>query len=47
VRATHPSIIAEEAPGVYKSSDEVVDVVHQLGIARKVVKLMPMGVAKG
>jgi tRNA-splicing ligase RtcB len=47
VRATHPSIIAEEAPGVYKSSDDVVDVVHQLGIARKVVKLMPMGVAKG
>jgi tRNA-splicing ligase RtcB len=47
VRATHPSIIAEEAPGVYKSSEDVVDVVHQLGIARKVVKLMPMGVAKG
>ena len=47
VRATHPSIIAEEAPGVYKSSEAVVDVVHQLGIARKVVKLMPLGVAKG
>lgn len=47
VRATHPSIIAEEAPGVYKSSDEVVEVVHQLGIARKVIKLMPLGVAKG
>jgi tRNA-splicing ligase RtcB len=47
VRATHPSVIAEEAPGVYKSSEDVVDVVHQLGIARKVVKLMPLGVAKG
>ncbi len=47
VRATHPSIIAEEAPLVYKSSEEVVDVVHQLGIARKVVKVMPLGVAKG
>ncbi len=47
VRATHPSVIAEEAPGVYKPSDEVVDVVHQLGIARKVVKLMPVAVAKG
>lgn len=47
VRATHPSVIAEEAPSVYKSSEEVVDVVHQLGIARKVVRLMPIGVAKG
>jgi tRNA-splicing ligase RtcB len=33
VRATHPSVIAEEAPGVYKSSSEVVNVVHELGIA--------------
>ncbi len=47
VIATQPSMIAEEAPGVYKPSDEVVDVVHQLGIASRVVKLMPMGVAKG
>jgi len=47
VMATHPSIIAEEAPGVYKPSEEVVNVMHQLGVARKVVKLMPMGVAKG
>ena len=47
VRAFQPSVIAEEAPAVYKSSEDVVDVVHQLGIARKVVKLKPMGVAKG
>jgi tRNA-splicing ligase RtcB len=47
VRATQPSVIAEEAPAVYKPSEEVVDVVHQLGIACKVVKLMPIGVAKG
>ena len=47
VRATHPSVIAEEAPDVYKPSGEVVEVVHQLGIAHKVVKLMPIGVAKG
>ncbi|KCZ72077.1 tRNA-splicing ligase RtcB [Candidatus Methanoperedens nitroreducens] len=47
VRATRPSVIAEEAPSVYKSSEEVVDVVHQLGIARKVVRVMPIGVAKG
>ncbi len=47
VKAFQPSVIAEEAPAVYKSSEDVVDVVHQLGIARKVVKLMPLGVAKG
>ena len=47
VRATHPSVIAEEAPAVYKSSEDVVDVVHNLGIARKVVRVMPLGVAKG
>jgi tRNA-splicing ligase RtcB len=47
VRAFQPSVIAEEAPAVYKSSEDVVDVVHQLGIARKVVRLLPMGVAKG
>ncbi|HEY9206770.1 MAG TPA: RtcB family protein [Candidatus Methanoperedens sp.] len=47
VKATQPSVIAEEAPAVYKPSEDVVDVVHQLGIACKVVKLMPIGVAKG
>jgi tRNA-splicing ligase RtcB len=47
VRAAHPSVIAEEAPGVYKSSSEVVDVVDRLGIAGKVAKLMPLGVVKG
>jgi tRNA-splicing ligase RtcB (3'-phosphate/5'-hydroxy nucleic acid ligase) len=47
VRATRPSVIAEEAPGVYKSSSDVVNVVHELGIARKVAKVIPLGVAKG
>jgi tRNA-splicing ligase RtcB len=47
VRATHPSMLAEEAPEVYKSSSEVVNVVHDLNIARKVVRVKPMGVAKG
>lgn len=47
VRAAEPAVIAEEAPGVYKPSDDVVDVVHNLGIARKVAKVMPVGVAKG
>ncbi|AKB82719.1 RNA-2',3'-PO4:RNA-5'-OH ligase [Methanosarcina barkeri 3] len=47
VRATHPSVIAEEAPDVYKSSSKVVNVVHELGIARKVAKVLPLGVTKG
>ena len=47
VRATHPSVIAEEAPGVYKSSSDVVSVVHDLGIARKVARVIPLGVSKG
>ncbi len=47
VRATHPAMLAEEAPQVYKPSNEVVDVVHNLGIATRVAKLVPLGVSKG
>jgi len=47
VKATHPSMLAEEAPQVYKPSDEVVNVVHNLGIATKVARLIPLGVSKG
>ena len=47
VMATHPKMLAEEAPEVYKPSLEVVDVVHNLGIAVKVAQLAPLGVSKG
>ncbi len=47
VKATHPSVLAEEAPAVYKPSDVVVDVMHQTGVARRVVQVVPIGVAKG
>ncbi len=47
VKATHPSVLAEEAPAVYKSSADVVDVVHHLGVACKVAQVVPIGVAKG
>ena len=47
VMATHPKMLAEEAPEVYKPSFEVVDVVHHLDIARKVAKVVPLGVSKG
>jgi tRNA-splicing ligase RtcB len=39
--------IAEEIPEAYKDVDEVIEVVHQAGISRKVARLRPMGVIKG
>ncbi len=39
--------IAEEAPLAYKNIDEVVDVVHNAGLSKKVAKLVPLAVIKG
>jgi tRNA-splicing ligase RtcB len=39
--------ITSEAPGAYKDVDEVVRVSEAAGIAKKVVKLKPLGVIKG
>ena len=39
--------ILEEIPEAYKDVDEVVEVVHQAGLARKAARLAPMGVLKG
>lgn len=39
--------IAEEAPVAYKDVDSVVEVVSTAGIAKKVVRLRPVGVIKG
>jgi tRNA-splicing ligase RtcB len=39
--------ILEEIPEAYKDVDEVVDVVHRAGLAKKVARLVPMGVIKG
>ena len=47
VRAASLRVVAEEAPGAYKSVDNVVSVVHQAGIAKLVARMKPMGVAKG
>jgi tRNA-splicing ligase RtcB (3'-phosphate/5'-hydroxy nucleic acid ligase) len=47
VRAPHENAIADEAPDVYKPSDEVVGVVHDVGISRLVARLSPLGVIKG
>jgi tRNA-splicing ligase RtcB len=47
VRAGSMSGLAEEAPVAYKDVEEVVDVVHNIGIAKKVARLKPVGVIKG
>ncbi len=39
--------LAEEAPFAYKDVERVVNVVHRAGLARKVVRLRPLGVVKG
>lgn len=39
--------VAEEAPGAYKDVNEVVDVMHYSGIAKKVALLKPMICVKG
>jgi tRNA-splicing ligase RtcB len=39
--------LAEEAPYAYKDIDRVVNVVHKAGLARKVARMVPLGVMKG
>ncbi len=39
--------IAEEAPLAYKDVNEVVEVVHNAGLSKKVAKLIPLAVIKG
>ena len=39
--------IAEEAPLAYKNIDEVVEVIHNAGLSKKVAKLAPLAVIKG
>jgi len=40
-------VIAEEAPMAYKDVEQVVDVVHQAGLSKKVARLIPLAVIKG
>jgi tRNA-splicing ligase RtcB len=47
VRAPNENAIADEAPEVYKPSEEVVNVVHEVGISKLVARLVPIGVIKG
>jgi tRNA-splicing ligase RtcB len=47
VRAGSMKGLAEEAPLAYKDVNRVVEVVHGLGIGRKVARLQPLAVIKG
>jgi tRNA-splicing ligase RtcB len=47
VRAGSMKELAEETPLAYKDVSHVVEVVHGLGIARKVARLEPLAVIKG
>lgn len=47
VQCWSPKGIAEEAPIAYKNIDEVIEVVHQAGLSKKVAKLVPLAVIKG
>ncbi len=47
VKAGSMSALAEEAPQAYKDVAEVIDVVHQAGISRKVAMATPIAVIKG
>lgn len=47
VKGASRETLVEEIPDAYKDVTDVVNVVHQAGISRKVVKLVPLGVIKG
>ncbi|MBT4363709.1 MAG: RNA-splicing ligase RtcB, partial [Desulfobacteraceae bacterium] len=47
VKWTGRSTLAEEMPEAYKDISQVVEVVHEAGISRKVAKLKPSVVIKG
>jgi tRNA-splicing ligase RtcB (3'-phosphate/5'-hydroxy nucleic acid ligase) len=47
VKAGSVAALAEEAPYAYKDVASVVDVVHEVGLSRKVARLKPLGVLKG
>jgi len=47
VMATSHTTLVEEAPSAYKDVNEVVDVVHNAGLAKRVARMRPLGVIKG
>lgn len=47
IRSDSDQGLAEEAPVAYKDVDNVVNVVHEAGLAKKVVRVKPVAVIKG
>ncbi|HAJ57598.1 MAG TPA: RNA-splicing ligase RtcB [Candidatus Omnitrophica bacterium] len=47
VMASGHGTVVEEAPSAYKDVNDVVDVVHNAGIAKRVARMRPIGVIKG
>jgi tRNA-splicing ligase RtcB len=47
VRSAGRETLAEEMPEAYKDVSNVVDVVHNAGLSKKVARLRPLGVIKG
>jgi tRNA-splicing ligase RtcB len=47
VKASGRGTIVEEAPQAYKNVNDVVDVVHNAGLAKRVCRMRPLGVIKG
>ncbi len=47
VRSAGRETLAEEAPEAYKNVNEVVNIVHQAGISKRVCRMRPLGVIKG
>ncbi|MHA1310922.1 MAG: RtcB family protein [Candidatus Helarchaeota archaeon] len=47
VKAKSKVVLSEEAPKAYKDIDIVADISHRIGIATKIVRLVPIGVTKG
>ncbi|MFH1753299.1 MAG: RtcB family protein, partial [Candidatus Omnitrophota bacterium] len=47
VMASGRATLAEEAPEAYKDVNDVVHVVHEAGISKRVCRMRPLGVVKG
>ncbi|UCG35582.1 MAG: RtcB family protein, partial [Candidatus Omnitrophota bacterium] len=47
VRATGKKTVVEEAPSAYKDIDDVVNVVHNAGLSKKICRMKPLCVVKG
>lgn len=47
VRAASLAVVAEEAPGAYKDVDRVAEVADGVGMAKKIVRAVPLSVVKG